>query len=74
MRKIQQWVESEFLSLSLLRRQIRLRLGILETNHIEGGTNPMQFTSYLQNGQLTIALNGEIDHHRAKSYIEKIAA
>lgn len=34
----------------------------------------MHFTSYLQNGQLTIALTGEIDHHRARSYIEKIAA
>ena len=34
----------------------------------------MQFTSYLQNGCLTIALTGEIDHHCAKSYIDKIAA
>ena len=34
----------------------------------------MQFTSFLQNGRLTIALTGEIDHHRARSYIERIAA
>ncbi len=34
----------------------------------------MQFTSYLQNGQLTIALTGEIDHHCAKKYIESIAS
>lgn len=34
----------------------------------------MQFTSYLQNGELTIALTGEIDHHCAKSYIQRIAA
>lgn len=34
----------------------------------------MQFTSYLDNGQLTIALTGEIDHHRAKEYIQTIAA
>lgn len=34
----------------------------------------MQFTSFLENAQLTIALTGEIDHHRAKSYIHAIAA
>ena len=34
----------------------------------------MHFTSYLQDGTLTIALNGEIDHHCARSYIEKIGA
>ena len=34
----------------------------------------MQFTSFLQNGRLTIALTGEIDHHRARSYIERIGA
>lgn len=34
----------------------------------------MQFTSFLENGHLTVALTGEIDHHRAKGYIEKIAA
>ncbi len=33
----------------------------------------MQFTSFLENGRLTIALTGEIDHHRARSYIEQIA-
>ena len=34
----------------------------------------MQFTSYLENGKLTIALTGEIDHHRAKSCIQAISA
>ena len=34
----------------------------------------MQFTSYLENGKLTVALTGEIDHHRAKGYIQSIAA
>ena len=34
----------------------------------------MQFTSFLENGRLTIALDGEIDHHRARSYIDTIAA
>ena len=33
----------------------------------------MQFTSFLQNGKLTVALTGEIDHHRAKGYIQAIA-
>ena len=33
----------------------------------------MQFTSFLQNGHLTVALTGEIDHHRAKGYIQSIA-
>ncbi len=34
----------------------------------------MNFTSFLQDGKLTIALSGEIDHHRARDYIDKIAA
>ena len=34
----------------------------------------MQLTSFLENGCLTIALNGEIDHHRARVYIDTIAA
>lgn len=34
----------------------------------------MQLTSFLQNGQLTVALTGEIDHHRAKGYIQAITA
>ena len=34
----------------------------------------MQFTSFLDNGKLTIALTGEIDHHCAKSYISAITA
>lgn len=32
----------------------------------------MTFTSYLQDGQLTVALTGEIDHHCAKEYIDSI--
>lgn len=32
----------------------------------------MHLTSFLQDGQLTIALTGEIDHHRAKGYISAI--
>lgn len=32
----------------------------------------MQFTSYLQDGCLTIALTGEIDHHCAKHYMGSI--
>ena len=34
----------------------------------------MQFTSFLENGRLTVALTGEIDHHCAKAYIQAIAA
>ena len=34
----------------------------------------MQFTSYLEDGRLTVPLTGEIDHHRAKNYIRAIAA
>ena len=30
----------------------------------------MQLTSFLENNRLTIALTGEIDHHRAKHYID----
>ncbi len=33
----------------------------------------MQFTSFLQDGCLTVVLTGEIDHHRAKGYIQSIA-
>ncbi len=33
----------------------------------------MRFTSFLQDGQLTVALTGEIDHHCAKNYIQAIA-
>ena len=33
----------------------------------------MQFTSFLDDGRLTVALTGEIDHHCAKSYIQAIA-
>lgn len=34
----------------------------------------MHFTSFLDDGRLTVALTGEIDHHRAKQYILAIAA
>ena len=34
----------------------------------------MKFTSFLQDGRLTVALTGEIDHHCAKSYIQAISA
>lgn len=34
----------------------------------------MQFTSFQENGKLTVALTGEIDHHCAKAYIQAIAA
>ncbi len=34
----------------------------------------MNLTSYLQDGQLTVALTGEIDHHCAKKYIQLITA
>ena len=32
----------------------------------------MQFTSFLENGKLTVELTGEIDHHCAKGYIQAI--
>lgn len=34
----------------------------------------MHFTSFLENGKLTIALTGEIDHHCAKAYIQVITS
>ena len=34
----------------------------------------MQLTSFLENGRLTVALTGEIDHHCAKTYISCISA
>ncbi len=34
----------------------------------------MRFTSFLQDGKLTIALTGEIDHHCAKEYLNAISA
>ena len=33
----------------------------------------MHFTSCLEEGRLTVALTGEIDHHCAKTYMEAIA-
>ena len=32
----------------------------------------MKLTSFLQDGRLTVALTGELDHHRAKDYIQCI--
>lgn len=34
----------------------------------------MQLTSFLQGGNLTVALTGEIDHHCAKQFIQTISA
>ena len=34
----------------------------------------MKFTSFLEEGRLTVVLTGEIDHHCAKEYIRSIAA
>ena len=34
----------------------------------------MQFLSFLEDGHLTVALKGEIDHHCARHYIQAIAA
>lgn len=34
----------------------------------------MKFTSFLQDGRLTVALTGEIDHHCAKNYIQAITS
>ena len=34
----------------------------------------MQLTSFLEEGRLTVALTGEIDHHRAKAYIHAICS
>ncbi|MBD9222106.1 MAG: anti-sigma factor antagonist [Clostridiales bacterium] len=34
----------------------------------------MHFTSFLEEGRLTVALTGEIDHHCAKAYIQVITA
>ena len=34
----------------------------------------MKFTSFLENGRLTVVLTEEIDHHCAKHYIQSIAA
>lgn len=34
----------------------------------------MRFTSFLQDGRLTVVLTGEIDHHCAKNYMNAITA
>ncbi|MBQ7345671.1 MAG: STAS domain-containing protein, partial [Oscillospiraceae bacterium] len=41
---------------------------------IIAGGSEMYFTSFRQDGRLTVALTGEIDHHHAKHYIRSIAA
>lgn len=41
---------------------------------VRKGEITMNLTSYLQDGQLTVALTGEIDHHCAKKYIQVITA
>ena len=58
--------------LTLLRRN-NLK-GVIYTvpASYEGGKQ-MHITSYLENGRLTVALTGEIDHHCAKEYIKTIA-
>jgi stage II sporulation protein AA (anti-sigma F factor antagonist) len=38
------------------------------------GDDNLRFTSFLESGQLTVALTGEIDHHCAKEYIQTIIA
>ena len=40
---------------------------------IKKGGDHMHFTSFLENGRLTVALTGEIDHHCAKNYIQAIS-
>ncbi len=34
----------------------------------------MHLTSFLENGNMKVAMTGEIDHHCAKSYIQQITA
>ena len=34
----------------------------------------MQLTSFLQEGRLTVALVGEIDHHRAKAFMHAVSS
>ena len=41
---------------------------------INQGGFKMHFTSFLEEGRLTVALTGEIDHHCAREYIRTIAA
>ena len=45
----------------------------LQENPCKGGSY-LNFISFLQDKQLTVALTGEIDHHCAKEYIQRIAA
>ena len=47
------------------------RFGIIRFTQ---GGYVLHFTSFLDDGRLTVALTGEIDHHCAKGYIEAIAA
>lgn len=55
----------------LLRRQMP-SLSIYTDSAFSKGGAVLQFTSYLDNGRLTVALTGEIDHHCAKAYIQTI--
>ena len=32
----------------------------------------MYLTSFIQDGKMTVALSGEIDHHKAKAYIREL--
>ena len=54
-------------------RQHALIGGIILKRYRKGGNN-LRLTSFLQNGELTVVLTGEIDHHRAKSYIQAITS
>lgn len=47
---------------------------LLYCAYIRKGGIQLKFTSYLQNGCLTVALTGEIDHQCAKNYIDAIAS
>lgn len=47
--------------------------GIILSLSMKGGGN-LHFTSYLQDGCLTVALTGEIDHQCAKNYIDAITS
>lgn len=64
-------VEKEYTAGSEFRQDIRRYNPILKIYHHKGGKE-MHLTSFLQDGQLTIALTGEIDHHRAKGHIATI--
>ncbi|MBE6976056.1 MAG: STAS domain-containing protein [Ruminococcaceae bacterium] len=54
-----------------LRRNMLTNAYILKEK-LKGGMF-MHLTSFLENGRLTVALTGEIDHHCAKNYIQAIS-